>query len=75
MIIHARMVILYLSIVPHFVLTKTTDLIFIGCHIILLKYCLVVVTMSVHVPSWHDNARACALKVLLPHPLRKIRLA
>ena len=74
MSIRARMIILPLSIVLHYCLTKTSDLTFIGCHNVQLQSCLMVVMTSVHVPSWYDNIRACALTRFVPYPLHKFRV-
>ena len=74
MSIRARMIILPLSIVLHYCLTKTSNLTFIGFHNVLLQYCLMIVTMSMRAPSWHCDVRACAIKRFVPYPLHKFRL-
>ena len=64
MSIRDRMIIIPLSIVPHYCLNKTSDLTFIGCHNVRLQYCLMVVTTAVSATSWYDDVRACALTFL-----------
>ena len=74
MCICARMIILPLSIVLHYCLTKTSDLTFIGCHNVQLQSCLMVMTTSVRAPLWHDDVRVCALACFVPYPLHKFIL-
>ena len=74
MSIRARMIILPLSIVLHYCLTKTTDLTFIGCHNVQIQSCLMVMTTSMRVLPWNDGVRACALTRFFPYPLHKCRL-
>ena len=64
MSIHTRMIILSLSVVIHYCLTKTSDLTFIEFHNVRFQSCLMVVTTSVRAPSWHDDVHACAHTVL-----------
>ena len=72
--IRDRMIILPLSIVIHYCLTKTSYLTFIGFHSVQLQCCLMAVTISVRAPSWKDDVRACALTLFVPYKLRKLRL-
>ena len=58
------MIILPLSVVLSYCLTKTSDLTFIGCHKVRLQSCLMVMTMSMCAPLWHDNVHVCAHTVL-----------
>ena len=74
MIIRARIIILSLSRVPHFGLTKTSELAFIRCHQVQLESYRMVVMTSMHAPSYHDDVRACALMVFVPYPLNKFIL-
>ena len=74
MSIRDRMIIITLSIVLHYCLTKTSDLTFIRCHNVRLQSCCMVVTTSVRAPSWNDDICACALTRFSPYPLRKLRL-
>ena len=67
--IRARMIILPLSIVLHYFLTKTSDLTFIGCHNVRLQFCSMVVTTSVRAPSRHDDVHTCALMRFVPYPI------
>ena len=69
-----RMIILPLSIVLHYCLTKKTALTFIGCHNAWLQSCLMVVATSVRVLLWHEDVRVCALTRFTPYPLHKFRL-
>ena len=74
MSIRDRMNILFLSIVIHYCLIKTSDLTFIRCHNVQLQSCLMVVTTSVRAPSWHDDVCACALTRFVPYRLHKFNL-
>ena len=74
MSIRARMIIIYLSIIPHFGITKKSDLTFILFNSVQLKVYHMVVTMYVHAFLWHDDIRACTIMVFVPYPLRKFRL-
>ena len=74
MSIRARMIILPLSIVLHYFLTKTSELKFIVCHNVRLQYCSMVVTTSVRASSWHDDIHVCALMHFVPYPLLKFSL-
>ena len=74
MSIRARMSILFLSIVINYCLTKSSDLTFIRCHNFRLQSCLMVVTISVHATSWHDDVCACALTRFVPYRLHKFNL-
>ena len=74
MSIRARMIILSLSIVPHYSLTKISDLTFIEYHNVCLEYYWMVVTTYVHAPSCHDDVHECALTVFVLYPPRKLRL-
>ena len=73
MSICARMTILLLSIVLHCCLTKTSNLAFIGYHNVVI-FPLMVVTTSVHAPSWQDDTRVCALTRFVPYSLHKFRI-
>ena len=61
MSIHTRMIILSLSVVIHYCLTKTSDLTFIRCHNVRLEKYQMVVTKSVRAPSCNENVCAWAL--------------
>ena len=74
MSIRARMIILPLSIVLNYFLTKTSGLTFIGCHNFRLQSCSMIGITSVHALSWHDNVRACAFTRFVPYPLCKFIL-
>ena len=74
MSIRSCMIIISLSIVSHFDLTKTTDLTFIGCHNVRLESYRMAVTSSVCASSWHDDANACTLTIFVPYPLNKFIL-
>ena len=74
MSIRARMIVIPLSIVLHYSITKTSNLTFIGCHNIQHQSCSMIVTTSVCAPSWHDNIHVCALTRFAPYPLHKFRL-
>ena len=71
MSISDHIIILSVSIFHHYCLTKTSDLTFIWCYNVWIEYCNMVVITFVHVPSCHDNIRACALTVFVPYPLCK----
>ena len=58
------MIIIYFSIVLYYCFTKTSELMFIGCHNVRLESCWMVVTASMHALSWHDDICACALTFL-----------
>ena len=72
MSIRARIIILPLSIVLYYCLTKTSYLTFIRCNNIRLQSFWMVT--SVRAPSWHDDVHACALTCFVPYPLHKFRL-
>ena len=74
MSIRARIIILPLSIVLHYCLTKTSNLTFIGCHNVWIQSCLMVMTTYMRALSWHDYVRAFALTCFVPYPLHKFRL-
>ena len=56
MSIRARMIILPLSVVLHYCLTKTSDLKFIRCHNVQLYSCWMVVMTSLRALSGHEDA-------------------
>ena len=74
MIIRTRMITITLTIVPHYCLTKKSDLTFIGCHNVQIQSCLMVVMTSVFTPSWHEDVRVCVLNRFVPYLLHKLRL-
>ena len=74
MSIRARMIILPLSSLLHYCLTKTSKLTVVGYNNDTLQSCWMVVTTYVHAPSWHDGLCVCTLTHLVPYPLHKFIL-
>ena len=68
------MIILSFSILLHYCLTKTSDLMFIGFHTVQLESFWMVVMMSVRLLPWNNNVHACALTFFVPYPLCKFRI-
>ena len=75
MSICSRMIILTLSIVLNYCLTKTSNLTLIRYHNVQLHSCWMFVTTSVRALLWHDCIHVCALTRFVPYPLHKFRLA
>ena len=74
MSIRTSMIILILSIVLHYCLTKTSYLKLIGFHNVQLQSCLMAVTTYMRAPSWYEDVQVCALTHFVPYPLHKFRL-
>ena len=74
MSIPSRIIILPLSIILNYCLTKKSDLTFIGCHNVQLQSCSMVMATYVRAPLWYDDVRACVLTRFVPYSLHKFRL-
>ena len=72
--IRARVIIISLSVVLHYCLTKTSELTFIVFHHVRLEYFQMFVKTSVSALPWHENVNSFVLTVFIPCPLRKFRL-